>query len=90
MIVFNPLRGNEDMYFPGDVVCGGILPMVGYCQWGDIAHGGIMSRGMLSMGGYWPGDNIQGDNIRWVLVWGDLVLVPGKPPSYAWYHFCIE
>ena len=40
-----------------------------------------MSGGMLSMGGCWPGsvvrgDNVQGDNIRWVLVWGDLVLVP--------------
>ena len=44
------------MYFPGDVVRGGILSMGGCCP-GGIAHGGIMSGGMLSMG----------DNVRWGL-----------------------
>ena len=42
------------MYFPGDVVRGGILSMGGccpggYCPWGGGGGGGV--RGMLSMVG---------------------------------------
>ena len=38
------------MYFPGDVVRGGILSMGGCCP-GGIAHGGIISGGDVGWGG---------------------------------------
>ena len=58
------------MYFPGDVVRGGILSMGGCCP-GGIAHMGIISGGMLSMGGCCPGRYCPwGDNVRGCCPWG--------------------
>ena len=54
------------MYVPGDVVCGGILSMGGYCPWGDNV------RGMLSMG-----DNVREDVVHGGMLSGEILPMGG-------------